>query len=109
MKGKPNSTTCNITNGGFSIEGQMVKWGNWNFHVGFNARAGVIISTASIFDPLIDWPGNAVFIDGYMVGVDGQVQKILRAICTFERNVGNLAWRHTEINVPGKVNGGYCG
>ncbi|XP_050219919.1 primary amine oxidase-like [Mercurialis annua] len=41
---------CQPDGPGIEIEGHMVRWGNWKFHVSFDARAGTMISTAFIYD-----------------------------------------------------------
>ncbi|PRQ32392.1 putative primary-amine oxidase [Rosa chinensis] len=130
--GKSNYDHCNKTSG-FSIKDHKVKWANWVFHVGFKARAGMracVYETfvpymdppnewyfrtfmdigefgfgrsADALQPLIDCPGNAEYVDGFMAGADGEVQKVPRAICIFELYSGDITMRHTEINVPSKL------
>ncbi|XP_065863325.1 primary amine oxidase 1-like [Euphorbia lathyris] len=47
---KAKSVVYNVSDGGFRIDGNRVKWANWDFHIAFNARAGIVISTACVFD-----------------------------------------------------------
>ncbi|XP_068647302.1 amine oxidase [copper-containing] alpha 2, peroxisomal-like [Aristolochia californica] len=135
------------------VEGHTISWANWNFHIGFDVRAGLVLSLASIYDPekqkfrsilykgqvselfvpymdpteewyyrayfdageygfgqcavplepQNDCPADAVFMDTYYGGPDGRPVKIENAFCIFERSPGDVAWRHTEIGIPGEV------
>ncbi|PIN17119.1 Primary-amine oxidase [Handroanthus impetiginosus] len=38
----------------FTIDGNHVRWANWEFHIAFDMRAGLIISLASIYDENMD-------------------------------------------------------
>lgn len=138
---------------GFTIDGHTVRWANWAFHLGFDVRAGPIISLASIYDlekghfrpvmykghiselfvpymnpveewyyktfadlgefgfgqsavslePYTDCPANAVFMDGYYAGQDGNLVKVTNVFCIFEKHAGDIMWRHTESTIPGEV------
>lgn len=47
--------------------------------------------------PGVDCPAYAAFLPAMIAGDDGAALEIPDAICIFERNIGDPAWRHFEI------------
>ncbi|CAL9169808.1 unnamed protein product, partial [Musa hybrid cultivar] len=41
---------------GFEADGHMIRWANWEFHLGFDVRAGTVISVASVKDSEVGTP-----------------------------------------------------
>ncbi|CAJ1941198.1 unnamed protein product [Sphenostylis stenocarpa] len=50
---------------GFQISNHSVSWANWKFHIGFDPRAGLVISLASIYD-LEKHKSRRVLYKGYI-------------------------------------------
>jgi primary-amine oxidase len=127
---------------GFRIDGHVIEWQKWRFHVRSDQRVGTIISTVTygesdqrrsvlyqgslseIFVPYMDpsfrWyqrnfldagefntgglskplvpgldcPEHAVYVDGLIASDQGRPRTVSNVICLFEREAGEMAWRH---------------
>ena len=53
---------------------------------------------ASPLKPGIDCPAHATFLDAVLNDDDGDPEDRKSALCIFERNTGDPAWRHYEVN-----------
>jgi primary-amine oxidase len=127
---------------GFRIDGRVVEWEKWRFHVRADQRVGTVISTVTydeggrrrqvlyqgslseIFVPYMDpsftWysrnfldagefnaggltkpllpgrdcPDHAVYLDMLIAGDNGRPRTVPSVVCLFERETGDMAWRH---------------
>lgn len=127
---------------GFRLNGHVVEWQRWRFHVRPDHRTGMILSTVTyedaggrrpvlyqghlseIFVPYMDpsfaWyarnfldageftfgglskpllqgkdcPAHAAYLDALFAGDDGRPGPVARVICLFERETGDMSWRH---------------
>ncbi|KAM3326829.1 hypothetical protein P3S67_001955 [Capsicum chacoense] len=75
----------------------------WYFRTYLDAGEYGFGRSAVELEALKDCPENAKFIDGYFIGQDGTPVKMPNVICIFERYVGDIMWRHTELAIRGKV------
>ncbi|CAN1252828.1 Primary amine oxidase [Linum perenne] len=55
---------------GFEVDGHSVSWLDWKLHVSFDARLGMMISTAQIYDPEVE-SYRSVLYRGYISEIFG--------------------------------------
>lgn len=133
---------------GFTLDGHVVTWDKWRFHVASDARVGTVVSTVTwhdgeqvrpvlyqghlseIFvpymDPRRDWyvrtfidageysaggladalqpgvdcPAYATFLGARVPEDEGWPRERARAVCLFERDAGDMLWRHGSEGRP---------
>ncbi|KAL5701885.1 primary-amine oxidase [Ranunculus cassubicifolius] len=75
----------------------------WYYKTFFDAGEFGFGLCAVPLEPLTDCPANAVFMDGYFAGQDGNPIKATNVFCIFEKYAGDIMWRHTETGIIGQV------
>jgi primary-amine oxidase len=74
----------------------MDKTPTWSFKSYLDAGEYGLGLLASPLSPGRDCPTTAIFRDAVVAGDDGKPMTIPRAMCIFERNMGDPLWRHTD-------------
>ncbi|KAK8623694.1 hypothetical protein V6N13_065057 [Hibiscus sabdariffa] len=72
----------------------------WYYRTFFDAGEYGYGLCAVPLEPLRDCPANAVFRSAFVAGRDGTPIEIPNVFCIFERNAGDVMWRHTETMIP---------
>ncbi|GMJ01870.1 COPPER AMINE OXIDASE ALPHA 3 [Hibiscus trionum] len=73
---------------------------DWSYRTFFDAGEFGYGLCAVPLEPLRDCPANAVFKSAFVSGRDGMPIEIPNVFCIFERNAGDVMWRHTETMIP---------
>jgi primary-amine oxidase len=153
--GKPRAlpgpfTIAQPLGSGFTIDGHIIEWQKWRFHVRSDQRIGPIVSTVSyedrgtrrpilyqgalseIFVPYMDpsftWahrtyldsgevfaggltrplqksvdcPDHAAYLNSWIANDFGRPEQRENIICIFEREAGDMAWRHYADSNDGR-------
>ncbi len=127
---------------GYKLDGNIIEWQNWRFHVRPDQRVGTIVSTVTYrsndqarpvlyqghlselfipyMDPSFSWyprnfldagefsaggllkplqpgldcPDHASYFDSLIAEDNGRPKARPNVICVFEREAGDMAWRH---------------
>lgn len=75
----------------------------WYFRTFFDSgENGFGLSVVPLV-PLKDCPEHAVFMDAYFTSSDGTPARTPNAFCVFEKNAGDIMWRHTELGILHKT------
>ena len=68
----------------------------WYFRTYMDAGEYGVGTFAASLEPGLDCPANAAFFDATFADDQGVPYTVKRAVCLFERDSGDIAWRHYE-------------
>ncbi|KHF98565.1 Primary amine oxidase [Gossypium arboreum] len=72
----------------------------WYYRTFFDAGEYGYGLCAVPLEPLRDCPANAVYMGAFVAAQNGMPIEMPNVFCIFERNAGDVMWRHTETMIP---------